>query len=183
MDVPAANDPRTDEPGYQAYLKARAAVLQQQEIVRAQGLDASAYWTEELDILDYMIEASPLVVRKLRHHAFPITAIRPYDYRDKGDGRRQYFEARLQALRELGGDALLVPEAPALGGFGYEIDGQVYNVDTLKFYEVLIGMERGGVLSAVRAKPRPVVCEVGSGWGGFVYQLKTLLPNATCVLV
>src|SRR5688572_22979289 len=145
--------------------------------------DASEYWTEELDIIDYMIEASPLIVRKLRHHAFPITAIRPYDYRDKGDGRRQYFEARLQALREQGGDTLLVPEAPALGGFGYEIDGRLYNVDTLKFFEVLIGMERGGVLAALRAKPRPVVCEVGSGWGGFAYQLKTLLPGGTCVLV
>jgi hypothetical protein len=183
MDFPAANDPRTAEPGYQAYLKARAAVLQQQALVRAQGLDASAYWTEELDILDYMIEASPLVVRKLRHHAFPITAIRPYDYRDKGDGKRQFFEARLQALRELAGDALLVTDHPALGGFGYTIDGRVYNVDTIKFFEVLIGMERGGVLSELRAKDRPIVCEVGTGWGGFAHQFKTLFPRSTYVLI
>ena len=38
---------------------------------------ASAYWTEELENIDYLIEASPLIVRKLRHHAFHITGIRP----------------------------------------------------------------------------------------------------------
>jgi hypothetical protein len=176
-------DPIRADAGFQAYLTVRDRVLEMQRYAGSGSPDASAYWTEELEIIDYMIEASPLIVRKLRHHAFPITAIRPYDYRDKGDGRRQFFEARLAALRELAGDALLVPEAPALGGFGYAIDGQLYNVDTLKFYEVLIGMERGGVLAPLRAKDRPVVCEVGSGWAGFAYQFKTLFPRATYVLV
>ena len=178
-------DPNTS-PGYAAYLRARDAVL------RFTGAAASAthgvtepstYWAEELENIDYLIEASPLIVRKLRHHSFHITGIRPYDYRSKGDGRQQNFELRLQALRALGGDALLVPESPALGGFGYEIDGRLFNVDTLKFFEVLIGMERGGVLPALRRVERPLVCEIGSGWGGFAYQFKTLFPNSTCVLV
>ena len=130
-----------------------------------------------------MIEASPLIVRKLRHHAFHITGIRPYDYRSKGDTRRAHFEARLQALRELAGDSLLVPESPALGGFGYDIGGRLFNVDTLKFFEVLIGMERGGVLAALRDRERPVVCEIGAGWGGFAYQFKTLFPRSTYVIV
>jgi glycosyltransferase involved in cell wall biosynthesis len=144
----------------------------------------SAYWTEELETIDYLIEASPLILRKLRHHAFHITGIRPYDYRSKGDNaRREYFEARLNALRELGGDALLVPESPALGGFGYDIGGRLFNVDTLKFFEVFVGMERGGVLDTLRRRERPVVCEIGAGWGGFAYQFKTLFPRATYVIV
>ena len=44
-------------------------------------------------------------------------------------------------------------------------------------------MERGGVLAALRQRERPVVCEVGAGWGGFAYQFKTLFPNATYVIV
>jgi hypothetical protein len=173
-------------PGYDAFLRARAGVLRmKQGDMGAAGtsVDPSLYWAEELDNIDYLIEASPLIVRKLRHHAFHITGIRPYDYRSKGDGRREHFEQRLQALRGLGGDALLIPESPALGGFGYDIGGRLFNVDTIKFYEVLIGMERGGVLPALRGIDRPVVCEIGSGWGGFAYQFKTLFPRATCVLV
>jgi hypothetical protein len=86
-------------------------------------------------------------------------------------------------LRAIGGDALLVPESPALGGFGYDIGGRLFNIDTLKFYEVLIGMQRGGALGALRAVERPVVCEIGAGWGGFAYQFKTLFPRATYVIV
>ena len=163
---------------YAAYQRARQAVLQMKPAA-----GASAYWAEELDNIDYMIEASPLIIRKLRSHAFHVTGIRPYDYRGKADGRREHFEARLRTLRQLGSDALLVPESPAMGGFGYEIDGRLFNVDTLKFFEVLIGMQRGGVLDAVRAIERPVICEIGAGWGGFAYQFKTLFPRTTYVIV
>lgn len=168
---------------FDAYLRAREAVQRMKAAAAAGGSSPSAYWTEELDNIDYMIEASPLIVRKLRHHAFHITGIRPYDYRDKHDGRKEHFEARLEALRAIGGDGLLVPESPALGGYGYQTRGGLFNVDTIKFYEVLIGMERGGVLGAMRGLGRPLVCEIGAGWGGFAYQFKTLFPNATCVIV
>ena len=169
-----------------AYERARDAVL---KMIGGAGPASSSpavpsvYWQEELATIDYMIEASPLILRKLRHHAFHITGIRPYDYRTKGDNRREYFEARLNSLRELGGERLLVPESPALGGFGFDIGGRLFNVDTLKFYEVLIGMERGGVLPSLRERERPVVCEIGAGWGGFAYQFKTLFPNSTYVIV
>jgi glycosyltransferase involved in cell wall biosynthesis len=172
-----------------AYERARDAVLKMRNGGAIEGTaEPSAYWREKLETIDYMIEASPLIINKLRHHAFHITGIRPYDYRSKGDdarvdARREHFEGRLNALRELGGDRLLVPESPALGGFGFEIGGRLFNVDTLKFYEVLIGMERGGVLAALRQHERPVVCEIGAGWGGFAYQFKTLFPNSTYVIV
>ena len=169
---------------FQCYLRARDAVL---AMKRAGGhgfaASPSGYWADELENIEYMVDATPLIVQKLRHHAFHITNVRPYDYRDKGDGRREHFEARLRALRALDGAALLVPESPALGGFGYQVDGRLFNVDTLKYYEVLLGMERGGVLSAVRALDRPLVCEIGAGWGGFAYQFKTLFPRTTYVIV
>lgn len=175
--------PTRQSPEFRAYERVRDAVVRLKASSADGAAAPSAYWTEELGTIDYMIDASPLIVRKLRHHAFHITGIRPYDYRTKADSRRELFEARLAALRELGGDGLLVPESPALGGFGYDIGGRFFNVDTLKFFEVLIGMDRSGVLAELRQRERPVVCEVGAGWGGFAYQFKTLFPRSTYVIV
>jgi hypothetical protein len=178
------NEDLRASPEFQAYLRARDAVLRmKQGGGAASPISPSVYWSEELENIDYMIDATPLIVRKLRQHAFHITNVRPYDYRNKNDGRREFFEARLQALRSLCGDSLLVPESTAMGGFGYRIGTELFNIDTIKFYEVLIGMERGGVMKAVRGLERPLVCEIGAGWGGFAYQFKKLEPRATYVLV
>ena len=175
-----------EQAAYENYLRARGEVLR----MKAAGASAageaapSRYWTEELTYIDYMIEASPLVIRKLRQHAFHITGLRPYEYRSFAN-RQTYFERRMQALASLGGGTdLLVPEAEALGGFGYAIDGRLYNVDTLKFFEVFVGMRRAGILDAFGpGAPRRLVWEIGGGWGGFAYQFKTLFPNTTYVIV
>jgi hypothetical protein len=169
-----------ETPEFRAYLRVRDAVLAVREALPPS--DASAYWHEELGNIDYLLDASPLVIRKLRHHAFHVTNRRPYDYRDKGDGKRESFEARLRALQALDTSGLAVPESPLLGGFGYEVDGALHNVDTLKFYEVLLGMERANLLDPYRAGERRVVWEIGAGWGGFAYQVKRLFPGTTYVI-
>jgi putative sugar O-methyltransferase len=76
-----------------------------------------------------------------------------------------------------------VPEPADLGGFGFIIDGQLVNLDTLKFFEVLIALDKGAVLEEFRgAGERKLVWEVGAGWGGFPYQFKTLCPNTTYLI-
>ncbi len=70
-----------------------------------------------------------------------------------------------------------------LGGFGFEIDGQFFNIDTLKFFEVLIALDKGAVLQEFRGNgERRLVWEIGAGWGGFPYQFKSLCPNVTYVI-
>ena len=143
----------------------------------------SAYWTEELGNIDYMAEATPLIIAKLRHHAFHVTGLRPYDYRAQDDEKRALFEQRLRTLVAMGGEELVVPEHPALGGFGYDIDGRLFNLDTLKFLEVLVGMKRAGALDAFRrVKGRRIAWEIGGGWGGFAYQFTRLFPETTYVI-
>jgi hypothetical protein len=165
------------------YLRVREEVARMKAAAGAGDADPSRYWVEELSNIDYMSEASPLIIRKLRHHAFHITGLRPYDYREYGD-KQLFFERRLRALAALaGGTSLLVPESAVLGGFGYTIDGQLYNVDTIKFFEVLVGMERAGLLRTFREPGRRLVWEIGGGWGGFAYQFKTLFPDTTYVIV
>ena len=70
---------------------------------------------------------------------------------------------RYSQLRALDKLNLFVPESPLLGGFGYVSDDGLINVDTLKFYEVLIGMQIAAVLPSFDSKFS--VLEIGSGWG------------------
>jgi hypothetical protein len=165
---------------YKTYEKMKSIVL---EMLQSQaGKEASHYWKQELEGLYYILDASPLIIEKLRHHTYHITGLYEYTYREHHLRLVPQFAQKLSSLRELDENNLLVPESLELGGFGYEIDGALYNLDTLKFYEVLIGLDRSGFLDEIR-EGRKTVMEIGSGWGGLAYQFKTLFPNSTYVMV
>jgi hypothetical protein len=169
------------EPAYRHYQTAREAVLQMQSLAR---VDASGYWLEELAGFEYMLDASPLIIEKLRHHTFHVTGLKVYDYRSGKDEMRARLEEKLRMLRRVGDTSMLVPEAPDLGGFGFDIGGRLFNVDTLKFFEVLIALDRGAVLPQLREPgERRLVWEIGAGWGGFARVWKTVVPNTTYLIV
>ena len=143
----------------------------------------SAYWKEELENFEYMLDASPLIIDKLRHHSLHITGIRVYEYRSNRDRFRTQFLEKVAALKRISPLGLMVPESRLLGGYGFEVEGELFNIDTLKFWEVLIALERGAVLDEFRNNSeRRLVWEIGAGWGGFPYQFKTLCPNVTYVI-
>jgi len=159
------------------------AMKEREAAASGEALRPSDYWREELAGFEYMLDASPLVVEKLRHHTYHLTGLRTYDYRTHAAKARQMVEDKLEALLELGGEDLAVPESPELGGFGFEIDGALWNVDTLKFLECSLALRRGGVLPDLEARrERLVVWEIGGGWGGYAHQFKTLFPNATYMI-
>jgi hypothetical protein len=174
------------EPYFRAYEDVRERVLRMKELEsgsRPGVEEPSEYWREELANFDYMLDASPLIIAKLRHHCYHITGLRVYDYRSNRDSARELFANKLRALVEIGGEELLIAEPSILGGFGFEIDGGLYNIDTLKFYEVLVAMRQGHILDPfAKSDERRVVWEIGAGWGGFAYQFKTLFPNVTYVI-
>jgi hypothetical protein len=170
---------------YQNYLSVRGQVLAMLEEAAQLGDLSSNYWQEELAGFSYMLDASPLIVARLREHCYHLTGLRSYDYRQHHKHQQDGFVRKLAALRRQDSDDLFVPESPLLGGFGYKIGDGLVNVDTLKFYEALIALNRGGLLSQFRrpGNPRKIVLEIGAGWGGFAYQFKTLCPDVCYVIV
>jgi putative sugar O-methyltransferase len=172
---------RKDAP-FQSYLRAREAVLRMQTLAAQ---ESSAYWEEELAGFEYLMDASPLLIARLREHTFHVTGLKTYDYRSGKDANRARAAEKLRMLSDVAGDrSLLVPEAPELGGFGFEIDGARYNVDTLKFFEVMIALNLGAVLPKLQEPgDRRAVWEIGAGWGGFARVWKTLIPNTTYFIV
>jgi hypothetical protein len=169
---------------FKNYEYARERVLEMRaQVVASPEYRPSAYWEEELSTFEYMLDASPLIIDKLRHHTHWITGLRAYEYRSQRTRARTRLAAKLRALLDLGLPDLLVPEWRPLGGFGFEIDGQLFNIDTLKFFEVMVALDKGAVLQEFRGnRERRLVWEIGAGWGGFPYQFKSLCPNVTYVI-
>lgn len=169
---------------YGAYLRVREAVLSMLDHAPAESA-ASAYWTEELEGFLYLFDASPLIIEKLREHCYHLTGLRSYDYREHHAHRAAPFIRKVEMLSacDTGARTLFVPEARALGGFGFETPWGLVNIDTLKFYEVLIGCDRAGAIDAIRQLATPRVVEIGGGWGGFAYQWKTLFPSTRYIIV
>ncbi len=144
----------------------------------------SAYWQQEIEGFLYMFDASPAMIGKLRDQCYHITAVKSYDYREHHNHRAGDYQAKFDALRAVDADGLFVPEPTALGGFGFDVGPGLANLDTLKFYEVLIGMSKAGLLKRFRDPETPrVALEIGSGWGGFAYQFKKVCPQSTYVCV
>ena len=149
----------------------------------AAAYEPSAYWQQEVEGFDYMFDASPLVIAKLREHEYHLTGLRSYEYRRHHADYARRFASKLRRLREVDPGNLFVPESEALGGFGHRVDGELVNLDTLRFYECRIALDRAGVIEQLRGQQRSRVVEIGAGWGGFAYQLKTLFPNISYTIV
>lgn len=170
-------------PAYQNYLAVRRRVLEMRAQVEATGYRPSVYWQEELGHLEYLLDASPLVIDRLREHTAHVTGLRSYDYRPQRTRWREQITKKLDLMSRQSRPGLRVPEWRGLGGFGFEIDGELYNVDTLKFFEVLLALDKGAVLPEFQQNvERRLVWEIGAGWGGFPYQFKTVCPNVTYVI-
>ena len=173
------------EAPYANYLRARDAVLRCLGEMDKSGAEPSAYWREELGGFDYLLDASPLIVEKLREHCHHITGDASYRYRGHHEHAAADFEMKLWRLGKLDKSELFVPEAPILGGYGHKIKDQLINIDTLKFYECLIALDRGKFLDQVKAESagKEVWLEIGAGWGGFGYAAKTRFPANTYLIV
>ncbi len=171
-------------PAYQHYLDVRAHVFRMMDGWRDSPEGGpSAYWQEEIDGFSYLFDASPLIIDRFREQCYHITGIKSYEYRSHHSHKVAPFENKYKRLAEVDPVGLFVPEAPEQGGFGFDFGKGLVNVDTLKFYEVLIGLEKSGVLSRFRGEARHSIMEIGSGWGGFAYQFKQKISNATYICV
>ena len=186
-DIAARVEAEKSSAAYASYLRVRDAVLVMMDDWARLDPEGgpSAYWREEIEGFLYMFDASPLIVGKLREHCYHLTGIKSYEYRGHHAHRQGEFVNKYHMLRAAGGKGLFVPEAPELGGFGFDVGPGLANIDTLKFYEVLIGLNKAGILGRFRNPEagRPVALEIGSGWGGFAYQFKRLCPDTTYVCV
>lgn len=103
-----------------------------------------------------------------------------------------YIQTYLDAIRHLP-DQLHITPPRMFGEVGWLVNGKIVNHDTLAYLERLALLSYSGKLwELVHRKNlpadglssvRPRILEIGSGFGGLAYYLKTLIPGARYVCV
>lgn len=63
--------------------------------------DRSKYWEEESSSIEYMVEATPAIISKLRDHCHWLTGVRSYDYKSHHLHKSNALLPKYFALREL----------------------------------------------------------------------------------
>lgn len=69
------------------------------------------------------------------------------------------------------------------GETGLLVDGAIVSHDTLAYLERAALLLRSGLIGRLRAMPRPVVLEIGSGYGALAHFVRQLVPNCTYICV
>jgi hypothetical protein len=196
IELPQAGPGLSEPLAYRAYERVREYVvhLRQRE---AGGGDAlwrpGAAARSATACGESMLDASRDRVARLRGVAAALGTTVPAEYTAPPTTDRKGAKAQqrlrktlgraLRALAGLGEADLIIPEPPILGGFGFEIDGGLHNLDSVRYAEALMALRRTAILDD-RHRPgeRRAVWEVGAAWGGFAYRLKQLCPNVTYII-
>jgi len=143
----------------------------------------SDYWKIESDSFHYMWNASDEILERIRDHTHWISGVRSYDYKEHHIHNSKSTRFQLEELRRRNHSLEVHGEPGVLGDFGFKFDSQMFNIDTLKFHESILALSLSGNLTRLRNMQRPVICEIGAGWGGFAAMFLAHVPHAQYVVV
>lgn len=168
------------QPAFRRYAHVRKHVMRMLAAQDEPGVGSpSAYAARALGRIEYMLDATPGLVERLRERCSDLT-------REEGTSNeeiRDEIRLRSRSLARLERPDLLVPEPPVLGGPGAELSLGQHHLDSLRFHESLVAMALGGVLGRPgNSGAAFTVWEIGAGWGGLAFRMKTLFPSVSYVI-
>lgn len=143
--------------------------------------------------LEALWDATPEMIGNLRSYGEAMTGVDATHYRNGKVPVKARDGRDLRRLLERSGEALWVEEPAALGGFGFNgsdklssahnRNAKLYNADSLRFFKMLSLLQDAALLKELQGSAsRPTVWEIGGGWGGFAYQVKTVCPGVTYLI-
>lgn len=155
-----------------------------EHLIRSKGTYIpSDYWKIESDSFRYLWNASDEILERIRDHTHWISGIRSYDYKQHHIHNSKGIKFQLDELRSLDPSLDVYGEPGVLGDFGFKFYNHMFNIDTLKFHESILALSLSGNLSRLKNMRRPIVCEIGGGWGGFAAMFLAHVPHAQYVVV
>jgi hypothetical protein len=128
-------------------------------------------------------DATPEMIAGLRRYGGDVGGVDATNYTVPDPVVTERHERDLRRLLQRSDRSLWVGEPTALGGFGVDGKTERYNDDTLRFFRVVSLLQDAALMKDFQvAGSRRTVWEIGGGWGGFAYQIKTLCRDVTYLI-
>lgn len=153
----------------------------------------SELWRESNLYLDYIRELSDEQLHRIRPHTSFITGIPWFPYfhhplRNKPDTEKETVPI-VQDYRDI---VLDLPEHywlsepvnhPVVNHLGIEWKGRLINEDIVRFQRTILNLYNLGLFQILEAKERPVIFEIGGGYGGLAYGIKKILGKGCHIIL
>jgi hypothetical protein len=179
-----AEQVRAASAAYECYQRARAEILPMTAEGRSREPELTAAERALLADVEDLWRADADSLADLRRYGKTISGVRRSNYKgERADQVRLRLDRDRLKLLEHGDPALWLDEPAVLGGFGLQSGTGLFNEDTLRFFRIVTLLNDAALLREFRSSAkRPVVWEIGGGWGGFAHYLKTLFPDLTYLI-
>lgn len=165
------------------------------ETIRAWTLDEVArrsieghdIWSAAWQFMKYIIHLPVDDLRYISHHASFFGGMSPMQYFGRVDDPEVSMEATVYRnltrnipekwrLSEPRVDDILFQR-------GLPIDGALVNLETVRYQQVVTNLYLCGILDGLEKNERPIVCEIGCGYGPLALHLGKTLKNGCCILI
>lgn len=152
-------------------------------------VDPSDYWSMYVHIFSYVKNLPAPLFSSLRlhtHHLDGDTYAGPIgSYTGGGpisSPTGQYTNAA-DRLRSGLPEQYWISAPHACGEYGQLENGRLVNDKVLKWQSILRELWYNGAFVGLEVSDRPVILEIGAGYGGIAHHFKTMFPNALYVIV
>ena len=162
-------------------LKTGVAAMLQERARLPPGAAPSSYWSETCSAFDYMLGLPNEAFGKLRVHTYHLTGDN-YQYYVFHQGEIRLWKTWQSLTAGLPTEYVLFEPEGTVQSMGFQTtDGRRVSHDILRFQEIVTTLYRESALT--RLPPRPMILEIGGGYGGLAHHLSRLTSPQTYIIV
>ncbi len=140
----------------------------------------STFWQDSSQISGYVRRMPSELFNTLRLHTYHFDGD---TYAKSIASDPQGYQSNYDAMRKGLPERYWVAAPHACGEYGHLIDGRLVNDLVLKWQGIIRHLWHNGELPRLEKIQRPVILEIGAGYGGMAHHFMTMFPKALYIIV
>jgi hypothetical protein len=152
-------------------------------------VEPSVYWALTSHIHSYMNDLPAKLFNGLRLHTYHLDgdtfrgAVNAYSGGGAIDGAQDLYIPYGASLRSQIPERYWIGAPHACGEYGHMDEGRLINVKVLTWQKIFGDLWHSGVFPRLEKVDRPVILEIGAGYGGVSHHMNSVFPNSLYFVV